>query len=280
MRKEIIKDNFSDITDFCFSSLGFIQIVTKAGTTELNDPDFIETDFRYTQKKLEFSSPSILNELDGDDKEMINSEGFGGIEKYLTTLFPTLMVRGSIDASLEYFSTSIDLLGNETYCLFIPEGFSEVTGYEGSEAVIRVTFDDSEIEFSKILYIITTYDGENPKKVNLSLTAYQGDKDPVRKMSEYVLRNDAFVKNYEGCREENEYLYSSISSSLIGTEKLGERPVYNLLKGFMSTGWKRSRRYSVGDRVVVGGKTYQSLESDNIGNHPYYSRMWSIVYDN
>jgi hypothetical protein len=39
-------------------------------------------------------------------------------------------------------------------------------------------------------------------------------------------------------------------------------------------GWNRSRRYSIGDTAKIGDAVFRSVEENNIGNHPYYSRMW------
>ena len=146
---------------------------------------------------------------------------------------------------------------------------------------VEVLFDSSEVSFSKILWMLTTYK-EGDKVVNLSWTSYLGDRNPNWKMSDYVLRNDSLVPDYKGYHEVDGFVYSDISGSIVGTERVENRPIYDLIKLRVSDleDWSRSRRYSISDRVILGDKVYESVESDNIGNHPYYSRKWVIYYDN
>lgn len=269
MRTRIINPEFPDIYELRLSDGSSL---IKAGTSEISDPDFIETDFKYVQGKLEFSSPDILDELVDRDKTTIGKN----TEKYLLSLFPTNTEQsGESQDSTSYFSTYIDSEGKETLCVLIPESVSSIMMYDskGRQAV-EVVLEGNEIEFSKVLTMITSYDPTSPTSVNLSWTAFEGDKNPVKRMSEYVLRNDAFVGNWKGYHEEEGLIYSDISSSLVGTVKVTERPIYNLLKEFSGDWWNRSKRYSMGDKARVGNTEFESVEANNIGNHPYYSRMW------
>ena len=220
------------------------------------------------------------------NKETINASGLGGIEKYLSTLFPTVISGDPRNDRIEYFNTYIDSTGKELFCFLVPESISEIWMYEeviDEDWAIRIQFGlkededgeivevPEEIYFSKAIWLITSYSKEGTKILNLSWTAYQVDKDPIRKMSEYVLRNDSFVSNFEGYHEKDGYIYSNISGSLVGTEEIS-RPIYDSI--IESKGWNRSKRYSRGDKAWLGSTEYESVESDNIGNHPYYSRMW------
>lgn len=272
MRTRIINPEFPDIYKLHLLSGSTVSsILVKAGTSNISDPDFIETDYKYSQGKLEFSSPGILNELVGNDKTVIE----GNVEKYLLTLFPTNTLSSSSPDNISYFSSSVSSEGEETLVVLIPEEISGVMMYDskGWDAV-EVTFEGDEIGFSKVLTVVTSYDPSSPTTINLAWTAFEGDKNPVKKMSECVLRNDAFVKEWKGYHEKNNFLYSNISNSLLGTEKLEDRPLYNFLKGFSGNWWNKRKRYSIGDKVVVGDTEFESLEANNIGNHPYYSRMW------
>ena len=275
MVTEVINPGFPDISYiYCYDSGDELKVtMIKTGTDSLSDPDFLETDFKYFQDKLEFSSPNILNLLTTEDKEKINQD-LSGTEKYLSTLFPTSS-SGDSEETISYFSTLVRMDGRETLCVLIPPHIKTVkmSDSSGTDSV-RVVFDSSEEEFSKVLWMVTSFDSTSPLGLNLSLEAYKGDKDPIRRMSDYVLRNDAFVSNNKGIWEENGYIYSSISSSLIGTVKVSSRPIYNLLKGMSGKEWNRSKRYSVGDSAWIGNSEYESLEANNIGNHPYYSRLW------
>ena len=281
----------------------------KAKSSELSDTDFIETDFRYFQGKLEFGSPDILNELEGGDKSTINGEGAAGVEKYLTTLFPTQSKKLSPEGedTFEYYSSLTGIDGDETFCLLIPEKIDKVIAYDshGKEA-LKIEFRDNEMLDSKVLWIVTTYkeptyvydedgnpvykkDGEgniivddegNPVReqtargINLSYEAYKGDRNPVKKMSDYVLRNNDLTENWEGYIEKDGFLYSRISGSLIGTSEKSDRPIYDLKCAMADDGWNRAKRYSIGDTAKVGNTVFKSIEANNIGNHPYYSRMW------
>jgi hypothetical protein len=268
MRTRVLSPEFPDISSLRFSDGSSL---IKAGTSELSDPDFIETDFKYNQGKLEFSSPNTLDELVGEDKVVIQED----TEKYLLTLFPTNTESGEGADDISYFSSSIDSNGREIICVSISEGISWVKAYDsnGVEA-LEIELEGSEIDFSKVITIVTSYDSVSPVSINLSWEALEGDKNPIRGMSDYVLRNDAFVRNWKGYKEENGFLFSRISSSLVGTERVEERPIYNLLCGFSDELWSRAKRYSVGDKALVGNTEFESVEANNIGNHPYYSRMW------
>ena len=201
--------------------------------------------------------------------------------------------------------TGID--GDETFCLLIPEKIDKVIAYDshGKEA-LKIEFRDNEILDSKVLWIVTTYkeptyvydkdgnpvykkdsdgniivdDEGNPVReqtargINLSYEAYKGDRNPVKKMSDYVLRNNDLTENWEGYIEKDGFLYSKISSSLIGTSKMSDRPIYDLKCAMADDGWNRAKRYSIGDTAKVGDTVFESVEMNNIGNHPYYTRMW------
>jgi hypothetical protein len=58
------------------------------------------------------------------------------------------------------------------------------------------------------------------------------------------------------------------------------RPIYDMMCGLIGEEWNRAKRYSVGDTAKVGDTVFKSVEANNIGNHPYYSRMWIKSYDN
>lgn len=292
----IKNQNFSDIYEvrlYRQENEEADSILRKVGTFGLSDSDFIETDFTYTQNKLEFSSPSLLDELVDQDKETMESEGVGNLEKYYLTLFPTIVFPdSSSDDNITYFSSNLDSTGTETMCILIPEDIGWAKMYDiAGDLAIEIQFGineegvvNKELDCSKALTMMTTYSepkeekGEKiPFNINLSWMAYEDDKNPVRRMSEYVLRNDSFSENWKGYQEKYGYLFSNLSNSLVGTEKIEERPIYDLLKGFSASGgkwWNRSKRYSIGDRVVIGDIEYESLSPNNIGNHPYYSGMW------
>ena len=251
MTYEIVDPSFSEISAvFYYQGSGSPKLeLYKAGTERLDNLDFLETDFKFFQDKLEFVGSDVLGYFDDTDKTIINGRGIAGIEKYLSTLFPTVISGDYRDSIKGYFSSYIGNLGDELFCFLIPEGINHISlvdnTNESSDTAIYVYFDDTEIEFSKILWILTSYKSGN-REIDLSWIAYQGDRNPNLEMSDYVLRNDFFVSDYMGYREENDFIYSE---------------------------------NSVGDKARIGETVYESVDPDNIGNHPYYSRKWA-VYDN
>lgn len=267
-------DSFSDISIIYFySGSSKVRTLYKSGTERLDNPEFLETDFKYFQDKQEFKGSDVLGYLDDQDKTKINNSKLGGIEKYLSTLFPTVIPGDYRESTTDYFSSLINSVGDEIYCFLVPENVSRVvmiddTGSE-SKTAIEVIFDSPEVVFSKVLWVMTSYkDGK--KTINLSWIAYQGDENPNGKMSEYVLRNDSFSRNYRGYHERNGYLYSNISGSLIGTEKIESRPIYNLF----SQGWDRDYTYSSNEIARIHGVEYISIRSGNKGKYPPKSNSW------
>ena len=270
MRYEIINPCFSDLAKIVFAD----KVLIRSGSTSLSDPDFLETNFKYFPDKAE---PNPLDWLSEEDKARLGDD-IGKVEKYLVTLFPTSSYSDTISSdSTSYFSTLVSQSGEEILCVIIPEDISEVTlsDSHGEEAV-KVWFDGSEISDSKLLYILTTYKGGNPRILNLSYMAYQSDKEATWKMPDYVLRNDAFVSRFRGLEEcDLGYIFSGISGSLIGTVKLGERPLYEFIGGLNpENAWNSRKRYGIGDKAMIGNVEYESVEPENIGNHPFYSRTW------
>lgn len=287
---EIVDPSFPDLLGFNFCikddlHTGYyviVETIMKAGTSFLNNYNFDETDFKYNQGKLEIGNPSVLGELyPVDVRELLNNSE--GIRKFFTTLFPTYIKDPSsyFSSDINFFSTSTNIEGEETYCIDIKNSeISDVFGFVENTwtPALWLHFEEHELGFSKVVVMVISKKSETPRIVNISLEAYQGDNTPYRRMPKYVLRNDGLVNNWKGFTKKDGYLYSSISGSLVGTEKLeeSERPIYNLLKKFAEKeeGWNRSKRYSVGDCVTVGNYVYESVEPDNIGNNPIYSRTW------
>lgn len=275
MNVDIVNQNFTDLAKIVYQGM----TLYKCGTSSLSDVDFLETDFKYYQNKIKFYSPSVFSYLEDSDKVLVRSS----LEKYRMTLFPTYKVEESSNIEDSYYTTYIDKNGDELLVVLIPEGIDGVMLYEkisdaSSNPAINITFESSESGFSKILYILTSYNSESPRILNISYITYRGDQEGNKSMSDYVLRNDALEDTVRrGYREKGGYMFSCISGSVIGTEKLEERPLYDLIKSFNTDDWNRKRMYSIGDIVVVGSQRYESTEPHNLGNHPYYSRFWKKI---
>lgn len=272
MTYQIINRSFSDLAKITYSG----KTLYKCGSSSLSDIDFLETDFKYYQDKIKFSDPSVLSSLTDSDKTLVRAS----LEKYRMTIFPT-NASGTPSTSDLYYSTYIDKNGDELLCVLIPENIGSVSLYEkiaDTSSSINISFDSTETGFSKILYILTSYSSESPRILNISYITYRGDINGNESMSDYVLRNDALEDTVRtGYRKRGGYVFSCISGSVIGTENLGTRPLFNLIKNFNTSDWNRKRMYSIGDTVVVGSKSYMSTEPRNIGNHPYYSRFWKVI---
>lgn len=282
MRTIVKNQRFPDLYKFSlWEGETKVRDLIRARSSELSNFNFIETDFRYTQGKLEFDTSSLLDDLTQEDKNKIILDGPVGIEKYLSSLFPTIIHDSrEEDDLIDYYSSLTKIGGDEIICLLIPERVNKITATDShGEDAIEVEFEGDEIRDSKALCIITSFEPGSPRTVNLSYEAYKKDKNPVKRMSEYVLRNDDLIVNRKGYTERDGFLYSSISGSLIGTKRVENRPIYDLKNARTNTGWNRARRYSIGDTVKIGDTVYESVDENNIGNHPYYSRMW-VKYDN
>lgn len=281
MNYEILNSKFSDIYVLRLIRSGGADdiILEKIGTSCFDDPDFIETNFKYTQGKTEFGDPDIMNYLDYEDKSEVDlGGGVMAAEKTFRTLFPSVSAYGDYGSGIKYFSTKTSAEGDETYCILVPEGVTTIftSTHDISEPDIKITFNSSEVGFSKVLTIVTSRGSVSPRSLNLSWMAYQGDKNGNREMPNYLLRNDSLVENYYGYKIDNGYIYSEISSSLLGTSKIGAltKPIYTMKKSRLGDGWNRAKRYSIGDTARVGDTVFESIEPNNIGNHPYYSKMW------
>lgn len=272
MLYNIVNPSFPDISRIEYGD----EVIIRSGSSVLNDSDFIETDFKYFPDKFGFSDKIILDLLCPTDKEDLGYD-VRVVEKTGLTLFPTLC-SGNGEEGIRYFSSYTSVSGDkEIICIIIPEDIIEVKMFDnkGVEA-IRVSFEGTEIGFSKFLYVVVSYKEVNPMILNLSYLSYELDRNSNRKMSNYVLRNDSLVSQYSGVYEDNGFIYSCLSGSLMGTEKLETRPLYNLISSLSSHEWNRSKRYSIGDSAWIGDKEYESVVPDNIGNHPYYSWKWAI----
>ena len=157
MRVEIINQEFPDLYKFVlYNGDNAEKSLVKARSSELSDPDFIETDFRYHQGKTEFGSPDILNELVQSDKDKIGES----IEKYLSTLFPTLIEDSSpllID-TIEYYSSVTKVGGDELFCLLIPEDIDSIIAYDShQERALKIVFQGDEVRDSKALWFVISY---------------------------------------------------------------------------------------------------------------------------
>ena len=278
MTYEILNPSFSEINRVV---MGNDKVLMRCSTSSLKDYDFLETGIKYFPSKYGFSDVVLLDFLTGEDKSMIGTN-LESIEKYLVTLFPTVRPGDEtiVGNYVEYFST-YQTQENELFCIIVPEGYKDVGLYEDeTDKVIEVKFTEEESKEDRLLYIITTYNNLERMVVNLSYTAYQVDKNPNRKMSDVVLRNDSLVSRWKGIRESKVGLiFSEVSGSLVGTSEITSRPIYELVKKNLSERWNPRVIYSRGDRVMIGENEYISLESGNKGNHPFYTRYWS-VYDN
>lgn len=288
---EVLNPNFSDICGFhfCYIHQGssiILSTTMKAGTEFIDNQNFFETDFKYDQGKLEIKNPNILNEVEREDQfYKVDIDGYESINKHFLTLFPTCKNFPYSSEQRNYFSTFTSIDGDELYSIDVRDTkVSQLLGFDNSgTSVLKIDFEDPELDYSKVVVLIISFKNETPRIVNLSLTSYLGDKTPYKKMPSYVLRNDGLVENWKGITERCGYLYSEVSGSLVGIERIPDdrRPIYNLLKEFTEReeGWNRAKRYTIGDCVKVGNYTYESVEPNNIGNNPIYSRMWVIKED-
>ena len=113
---------------------------------------------------------------------------------------------------------------------------------------------------------------------NLSYICWIYDINGNPKMSDYVLRRDGYNKGlgYPTKLGYDNLLYSTASGSLIGTDIIPERKLYNTCSSCNK--WNRYKKYGAGEVVKLSenGVEYESLIPKNIGNHPFYSNAWVV----
>lgn len=270
MTYNILNPSFSEINKISMGG----RVLYRCSTSNLSDRDFLETGFKYFPKKYGFSDSVLLDYLVSSDKSMIN--GTSEIEKYLTTLFPSYRISDSSGVVQEYFSTYVTK-NRELLCVIIPEGVGTISLLEDESEAIRVMFDSSEDRYSKVLIVLTSYESDSPVILDISYEACQVDINPLRKMSDYVLRNDSLVNKWRGVKKNRlSFMFSKISGSLVGTEELENRPIFELISEGINKGlWNPNKNYTTGEIVLIGGIEYVSLEDHNRGNHPYYTKYWA-----
>ena len=270
MNYEILNPSFAEIDRVRMGN----EVYIRCSTSSLPDYDFLETGFKYFPNKSGFSDFNPLDFLHSSDKERIGTN-IGSVEKYLVTLFPGVTFAPEVGNNTKYFST-YQSKENEVFCIIVPEGYREVLLDDRGVTAIKVMFDTNEAEKSKILYMVTSYSSDSPVILNLSYISYQIDKNPNSKMSDYVLRNDSDVRVRGLEKNSVDLIFSSLSGSLIGTRRIENRPIYDLLVSGGMEGWYSEVVYSLGDKVMIGNQEYESLIPDNKGNYPQYSKYWAI----
>ena len=263
----------------------------KASTKRLVGYDIVENDIKYFSEK-KFSDGISLDYLTESDKDLIS--GSGNMEKYYTTLFPTLVNNSSPDipTKTRYFGSILNPR-YELIILDIPGEVEKVKLAASNEEIddndsssysnIELEFTGNEIGSNKVIYLYLTYSppekGKDDKRkldINLSYTCWLLDNNGNPMMSDSVLRRDGYHGGgYPVKIGTDSLLYSSASGSLLGTD-IVESVLYKDMCNKESNVWNPLKKYGTGDIVVVSnsGEEYESLAAGNIGNHPYRSNKW------
>jgi len=171
----------------------------KASTKRLVGYDIVENDIKYFSEK-KFSDGISLDYLIESDKELISSSG--NVEKYYTTLFPTLVDVEDFSSKIKYFGSVLNP-NYELIILDIPSGIYKAILTEESFddpsqfSNIELEFENNEIGSNKVIYLYLTYsppvkdeEGKRKLDINLSYTCWLLDNNGNPMMSDSVLRRD------------------------------------------------------------------------------------------
>lgn len=201
------------------------------------------------------------------------------LERTELTLFPTISKN---EGTTRGFFGSVINQTWETFGFDIEKDIEWVKLYEDqgdTEESIYLEFDSTELRSSKIILLHVST--EEPQAIKISYSLWLQDNNGNYRMKDSVLRNDSFHKKNPLPIEKDitGFLFSSVSGSLIGTKAVESHPILDLKnnqkKGYKV--WSRKRVYGVGEKVILGEsekKVYESIISDNLGNHPCTSNAW------
>lgn len=143
---------------------------------------------------------------------------------------------------------------------------------------------EEEVLFKKTLNIYLPnslgLSGEVPP-LDITLEAWSIDnKNPNRNSYKHILRNNEFysmINNIRPVKQLNHGLrYDVNSMTLVSNTELipiNECPILKS-KTLNTNLWNPKIRYKRGDKVEVGGLTWESLIDNNLGNNPLLSSCW------
>lgn len=148
-----------------------------------------------------------------------------------------------------------------------------------------------EVTGEKMIWMLISNNSE-VESVNLSYKSWVDSTNPNRNMNKYLLRNDEYwstidsVGIIETVEDVPEVLIDANSSTLLGNEKIedsrllilgNKRRLIEMYKGAEDyPKYFPFTTYKIGDKVILGGKVWESVSDNNFNNNPALSSKWIL----
>lgn len=148
-----------------------------------------------------------------------------------------------------------------------------------------------EVTGEKMIWMLISNNSE-VESVNLSYKSWVDSTNPNRNMNKYLLRNDEYwstidsVGIIETVEDVPEVLIDANSSTLLGNEKIedsrllilgNKRGLIEMYKGAEDyPKYFPFTTYKIGDKVILGGKVWESVSDNNFNNNPALSSKWIL----
>jgi hypothetical protein len=150
------------------------------------------------------------------------------LERTELTLFPTTSKNEGTDRG--FFGSVINQTW-ETFGFDIQKDIEWIKVYEDQEDTeesIYIEFDSTELRSSKVILLHVST--EEPQAIKISYSLWLPDNNGNYRMKDSVLRNDGFHKKNPLPIENDltEFLFSSVSGSLVGTRAVEKHPILDL----------------------------------------------------
>lgn len=217
-------------------------------------------------------------------------KGAAGIKRL--ELYEGIIERNNIGERSEFIDT--DTLGAAEIKQTATPNFILILGeldeYEGGDFVIDKELLD-EVEGEKMIWMLVSNNSEI-EEVNLSYKSWVDSINPNRNMNKYLVRNDEYwsTKDSMGIVESipdlPEILIDANSGTLLGNKKIENDRLLifnnkkNWIEQFKGTGeypkYFPFTTYKIGDKVILGGKVWESVSNNNFNNNPVLSSKWIL----
>lgn len=148
-----------------------------------------------------------------------------------------------------------------------------------------------EVTGEKMIWMLISNNSE-VESANLSYKSWVDSTNPNRNMNKYLLRNDEYwstidsVGIIETVEDVPEVLIDANSSTLLGNEKIEDNRLLilgnkrGLIEMYKGAGdypkYFPFTTYKIGDKVILGGKVWESVSDNNFNNNPALSSKWIL----
>lgn len=167
---------------------------------------------------------------------------------------------------------------------FYYKGNIDVTRYPGKVTVKEYKKLLEEITCSKVVTIVSVNGEVENFTINTVQDSFYESQDPLRNLSDLVLRNDEWYGSKDSISQVGVRLgslYDLGTGTLLGNKITSSTPILDSKKKILSQVRKYSQdhAYNRGDVVSVGKTRYVSVSDNNRGNQPLISPEWLLEED-